>query len=90
MHEELLADGEGVEPTQHPRIRVVRAGAPDAERVRARIEDLLAAGSVGRPALIRALKALVPEYEPQNDEHRRALEDGPPPPPKGASSRRPA
>jgi FlaA1/EpsC-like NDP-sugar epimerase len=90
MHEELLADGEGVEPTQHPRIRVVRSGAPDAERVRARIDDLLSAGSVGRPALIRALKALVPEYQPQNEEYRRALAEGPPPPPRGASSRRPA
>ena len=90
MHEELLADGEGVEPTDHPRIRVVRAGSADAERVRARIDDLLAAGSVGRPALIRALKALVPEYEPQNEEHQRALAEDPLPPSRGASSRRPA
>jgi FlaA1/EpsC-like NDP-sugar epimerase len=90
MHEELLADGEGVEPTDHPRIRVVRAGAADTGRVRARIDDLLAAGSVGRPALIRALKALVPEYDPQNDEHRRALAEDPLPPSRGTSSRRPA
>jgi FlaA1/EpsC-like NDP-sugar epimerase len=89
MHEELLADGEGVEATDHPRIRVVRAGPADPERVRARIDDLLAAGSVGRPALIRALKTLVPEYDPQNEEHRRALTEDPLPPPRGAS-RRPA
>jgi FlaA1/EpsC-like NDP-sugar epimerase len=89
MHEELLADGEGVEATDHPRIRVVRAGPADPERVRARIDDLLAAGSVGRPPLIRALKALVPEYDPQNEEHRRALTEDPLPPPRGAS-RRPA
>ena len=90
MHEELLADGEGVEPTDHPRIRVVRAGTAEPERVRARIDDLLAAGSVSRPALIRALKALVPEYDPQNDEHQRALAEDPLPPSRGASSRRPA
>lgn len=90
MHEELLADGEGVEPTGHPRIRVVRFGTFDAVEVRARIEDLLAAGSVGRHALIRALKALVPEYEPQNEEYRRVLAEDPLPPPRGPSSRRAA
>ncbi len=91
MHEELLADGEGVEPTQHPRIRVVRFGAFDVEHVRARIEDLLAAGSIGRHALVRALKAVVPEYEPQNEEYRRLLAEEPvPSPQRGPSSRRPA
>jgi FlaA1/EpsC-like NDP-sugar epimerase len=90
MHEELLADGEGVEPTQHPRIRVVRFGSFDANDVRARIEDLLAAGSVGRHALVRALKVLVPEYEPQNEEYRRILAEAPLPPPRGPSPRRAA
>jgi FlaA1/EpsC-like NDP-sugar epimerase len=90
MHEELLAEGEGVETTQHPRIRVVRRGAFDPEETRARLDDLLAAGSVGRQELIRALKSLVPEYEPQNEEHRRALADKPAPPPSRGSTRRPA
>jgi FlaA1/EpsC-like NDP-sugar epimerase len=90
MHEELLADGEGVEPTEHPRIRVVRFGAFDAGGVRARLDDLLAAGSVGRDALVRALKALVPEYEPQNEEVRRVLSEDPHPPQRGPSSRRKA
>src|SRR6185436_16193934 len=79
MHEELLAEGEGVETTSHPRIRVVRFGAFDPEATRARLDDLLAAGSVGRPELIRALKALVPEYEPQNEDHRRSLAAQPAP-----------
>jgi FlaA1/EpsC-like NDP-sugar epimerase len=90
MHEELLADGEGVEPTEHPRIRVVRFGSFDPNATRARIEDLLAAGSVGRQALVRALKALVPEYEPQNEEYRRILAEDPLPPTRGPSSRRTA
>jgi FlaA1/EpsC-like NDP-sugar epimerase len=83
MHEELLAEGEGVEPTAHPRIRVVRAGALDAAAVRARVEDLLAAGSVGRHDLVRALKALVPEYEPQTEEFSRVLAERPAPLPRG-------
>ena len=83
MHEELLAEGEGVEPTSHPRIRVVRAGGLDAAATSARLDDLLAAGSVGRRELIVALKALVPEYEPQNEEIRRVLADRQPPLPRG-------
>jgi len=94
MHEELLAEGEGVEPTAHPRIRVVRHGAVEAAEIRARLDDLVAAGSVSRESLIRALKALVPEYEPQNDEHRRVLADGAPPLPNAPGptrgARRPA
>ena len=91
MHEELLADGEGVEPTEHPRIRVVRFGAFDPDEARARIDDLLAAGSVGRHALIRALKSLVPEYEPQNEEYRGVLADRPVSlPPRESTPRRTA
>jgi len=86
MHEELLAEGEGVEPTAHPRIRVVRRGGFDEAAVRARLDDLLSAGSVGKGALVRALKDLVPEYEPQNEEHRRVLADRPPALPPGPSS----
>jgi FlaA1/EpsC-like NDP-sugar epimerase len=73
MHEELLAAGEGVEATGHPRIFVVRRGDPDRERLAARIEDLLSAASLGRDPRVRALKTLVPEYEPNNDEFRRAI-----------------
>lgn len=82
MHEELLAAGEGVEPTAHPRIFVVRRGEADRAALGARIEDLLGAASLGRDPLIRALKALVPEYRPANDEFRRVLsEDAAPPRP---------
>jgi FlaA1/EpsC-like NDP-sugar epimerase len=76
MHEELLAAGEGVEPTAHPRVLVVRRGEPARDQIRARIEDLLSAASHGRDAIVRALKDLVPEYEPANDEFRRALSEG--------------
>ena len=38
----------------------------------------------------RALKALVPEYEPQNEEHRRVLASSPAAPPPRGSSRSPA
>jgi FlaA1/EpsC-like NDP-sugar epimerase len=83
MHEELLAQGEGVEPTPHPRILVVRAGPIDRDAVRARIDDLLAAASVDRAELIRSLKALVPEYEPQNEEWRTVLSERREPLPRG-------
>jgi FlaA1/EpsC-like NDP-sugar epimerase len=90
MHEELLAEGEGVEPTEHPQIRVVRRGEFDAAEVRARLDDLLAAGSVGRTELLLALKALVEEYEPQNEEHRRLLADRQSPSNAARGARRPA
>jgi len=82
MHEELLATGEGVEPTGHPRILAVRRGAVDPSVLAARLDDLLAAGSHGRDKLVLALKALVPEYEPANDEIRRALAEGADPAPR--------
>lgn len=73
MHEELLATGEGVTLTEHPRILAVNVPAADAARLRARLDDLVAAASHGREKLLVALKVLVPEYEPQNDEIRRTL-----------------
>jgi FlaA1/EpsC-like NDP-sugar epimerase len=75
MHEELLAAGEGVEPTSHACIFVVRRAQPDRALLAARIDDLVAAASLGRDPLVRAVKALVPEYEPANDEFRRALSE---------------
>jgi FlaA1/EpsC-like NDP-sugar epimerase len=79
MHEELLAEGECVATTPHPRIRVLNTPEPDRALLRARIDDVLAAASVDRKTLIRALKALVPEYEPNNDEFRRWLSQEPRP-----------
>ncbi len=73
MSEELLAEGEGVEKTAHPRILVVRRGSPDRAAIRAGIDGLIAAASHGREKLVIALHALVPEYAPQNDEFRRIL-----------------
>ena len=73
MHEELLAEGEHVKPTEKEGIRVLATPEPDRPQIRARIEELLSAASVDRRALIRALKALVPEYQPNNDEFQRWL-----------------
>lgn len=75
MHEELLAAGEGVEPTGHPCIFHVRRGQPDRQALAARIDDLVAAASLGRGPLVVAVKTLVPEYEPANDEFRRVLSE---------------
>ncbi len=73
MHEELLAEGEDVAETDHERIRVLRTGPIDREDVGARVEDLLSAASLGRDSVIGALKELVPEYTPNNDDLRRVL-----------------
>lgn len=76
MHEELLAAGEGVEPTAHSRIFVVRRGEPDPSTIGSHVDDVVASTALGRDALVRALKVLVPEYEPNNDEFRRAIGEG--------------
>lgn len=83
MHEELLATGEGVEKTSHPRILRVRLATVDRAAIRARVDDLLAASAHGREPLVRALAALVPEYQPQNDEFRRILAESAPSPALG-------
>lgn len=74
LHEELLAADEVGEPTAHPQVRVARAGAPDGEALARDLDALEAAASSGDAvATLRALKRLVPEYAPTNDEIRRAL-----------------
>jgi FlaA1/EpsC-like NDP-sugar epimerase len=73
MHEELLIDGEDVRPTVHPRIHALVSGAPDCDRIRARVDDLIAASSHGVEAMMVALGALVPEYRPNNDRFARIL-----------------
>ncbi len=73
MHEELLADGEDVVPTDHDRIRVLRPHEIDPGEVRRRVDDLLDAASLGRSQVVRSIKSLVPEYQPNNEEFGRIL-----------------
>ncbi|HEY3002860.1 MAG TPA: UDP-N-acetylglucosamine 4,6-dehydratase family protein, partial [Kribbellaceae bacterium] len=64
LAEVLFATGEESLPTDHPRISMVRAGAP-RPGFRARLQDLYDAASHNRPDEVFAhLRRLVPEYAP--------------------------
>jgi FlaA1/EpsC-like NDP-sugar epimerase len=72
LHEELLGLGETVAATSHPQVRVATAPPPDAVAVQRRLDALEAAALRGDVAsAFAALRALVPEYEPTNEEIRR-------------------
>jgi len=66
LYEELITEGEGIIPTRHEKIRVIRGRHCDAEVLNARIDDLLAcAESYDIPAIKAKLQSIVPEYTPQ-------------------------
>ena len=73
MHEELLIDGEDVQPTKHARIHALVAERCDPALTRARVDDVIAASSHGVESMMVALGALVPEYRPNNDRFARIL-----------------
>jgi FlaA1/EpsC-like NDP-sugar epimerase len=65
LHEEMLTREEGVAVTQHERIFVAPATALDPDRVERLAADLLdAAAADDRGALLAALQALLPSYQP--------------------------
>jgi FlaA1/EpsC-like NDP-sugar epimerase len=75
LHEELLASDETVLPTSHPQVRVARPTAADGVALARDLDALEAAAEAGDVATtVRALKRLVPEYEPTNVEMRRILD----------------
>ncbi len=64
LYEELLADDEATLPTPHPKLRIARAGAVDADWL-ARLRAWLDAPAPAGDAEVRAaLEAWVPEYRP--------------------------
>jgi FlaA1/EpsC-like NDP-sugar epimerase len=77
LHEELLAADEAVVATSHPQVRVATAAtAPPSDadllaRELDALEERAAAGDL--TGTVKALKRLVPEYEPTNDEIRGLL-----------------
>lgn len=65
IHEELITDGEGIVPTAHKKILVLRGVPGDRERLRTGVDALLAAADTGDGERIRkALRDLLPEYRP--------------------------
>jgi len=66
LHEELITSGEGIVPTGHEKIMVLRGKTLDAAALLARIESLLAISRKGDGEAIRKkLRDIVPEYKPQ-------------------------
>jgi FlaA1/EpsC-like NDP-sugar epimerase len=64
--EELLTDGEGLVPTNHEKIMVLRGNSCDGEELNVRIEMLVAAArSYNAVAIKQLLREIVPEYRPQ-------------------------
>jgi FlaA1/EpsC-like NDP-sugar epimerase len=65
LQEELLTEGEDIEPTAHPRIFATRVNRPTLDEVKGWLRRLdgLAADDDG-PAIVEALRSIVPEYEP--------------------------
>ncbi len=77
LYEELLVDGSAGDRTEHEKIWVIPPSGTAPEAVRAGADRLVAAAAQGDTAgVVRALKALVPEYEPANPVFRAHLAGG--------------
>ena len=66
LYEELLIEGEGVQPTSHEKIKVAAAVQHAPEQIRQQIATLLTtAASFDTGAVLQQLKETVPEFNPQ-------------------------
>ena len=66
LYEELLIDGEGVQPTSHEKIMVARATVVDRERLLVQLEELYQLQRViDQPGVIAKLREIVPEFQPE-------------------------
>jgi len=67
LYEELITSGEGIVPTGHEKIMVLRGKTLDAASLLAQIESLLVISRQGnREAIKKKLQEIVPEYQPQS------------------------
>jgi FlaA1/EpsC-like NDP-sugar epimerase len=68
LHEELITSGEGIVPTRHEKIMVLRGRTRDAAALLAQIEALFVLARQGNDTAIRKkLREIVPEYTPRTD-----------------------
>jgi FlaA1/EpsC-like NDP-sugar epimerase len=66
LYEELITEGEGIVPTSHEKIRVLRGRPCDLSILNAQIDALTQAAQAYDAPLIKSrLKEIVPEYTPQ-------------------------
>ncbi|HOJ52808.1 MAG TPA: nucleoside-diphosphate sugar epimerase/dehydratase [Syntrophales bacterium] len=67
LYEELITEGEGISPTSHPKVFVLRGPAPDYATLSSLISDLLNTARTFDDDLLRTqIATLVPEYEITN------------------------
>jgi len=65
IHEELITDGEGIVPTEHGKILVLKGGTWEWAALQVRVEKLLeAAATYDGDGIRRALMETLPEYRP--------------------------
>ncbi len=68
LYEELITDGEGIVPTHHEKIMVLRGGGCDPNWLSKKIEELRQLAEIQDASGIRGkLKEILPEYQPNGD-----------------------
>jgi FlaA1/EpsC-like NDP-sugar epimerase len=66
LYEELITEGEGIVPTNHEKILVLRGNSYDKKCLDEKIDELIAvAGTHEAVAIKKKLQEIVPEYTPQ-------------------------
>ncbi|MBI5586259.1 MAG: polysaccharide biosynthesis protein [Deltaproteobacteria bacterium] len=72
LYEELITEGEGIEPTSHESIMVLQGNHCDALTINRRVDELLAiAATYDSTAIKRKMQEIVPEYQPQLNGHQK-------------------
>ena len=67
LFEEIRTDGENIEPTTHPKIRVWKSPAHPWQQVSAAIEELSQLQNCpSHSRIVEAIQKIVPEYQPMN------------------------
>ena len=75
LFEELRTEGEDIEPTTHPKVRVWKSRRSDWEAVQATIAQFESlANSPDRQKIVEALTRLIPEYTPLNPPNDQTLQ----------------
>lgn len=76
LYEELLIEGEGIQPTGHEKIRVAHAVPLDYQSIADQCEELyLAARDINIPRVLSLLRKLIPEYHPAENSQQYALQE---------------
>ncbi|MBW2600181.1 MAG: polysaccharide biosynthesis protein, partial [Deltaproteobacteria bacterium] len=68
LYEELITEGEGIVPTEHEKILVLKGNGCNRETLNTQIDELLTiAATFDATAIKKKLKEIVPEYTPDLD-----------------------